>query len=279
METEDVSMSWPERVLGYAATRFPMLTWLPLAFFIALAAEPKDAWMPGQATVGLATLALTVLFQFRLWDDLEDVSADRVTHPDRVLSGAPSMTPFHALLGVGLASSLILTLLIGGGVAAAVLLLVDGALVFWYRWVRERVEHPLLRSHVALVKYPALIWVLGEATTQALSHRFLVALLIYLCFAVWELLHDARLATAAGAQVTLAVEMVTLSVAPAALGIALGSNPGVLTLRIAMALAAAATLGALLHRAIRRPGGCTRPAPVFATGLVQILLITLGDTP
>src|SRR5262245_21670264 len=66
------------------------------------------------ATLGLA---VTLLLQFRLWDDLEDLEHDRRSHPARVLVRADP-APFR-LACVVLGAANILALMIAGSRAAA----------------------------------------------------------------------------------------------------------------------------------------------------------------
>src|SRR5437870_9734138 len=85
METE-VLWNWSlEELIRYRRSRVPLRLYLPLAVFLTIAAQLTGR--QGTILTLLIDLALagTMLFQFRLWDDLTDRERDRLEHPERVL--------------------------------------------------------------------------------------------------------------------------------------------------------------------------------------------------
>jgi len=193
--------------LAWLRERYPLWPFLPLAVFLATAGQAGAlSWEP----LGLARgvlLALGLVLQFRLWDDLESLPADRLEHPRRVLSQARSLSSFLTLLGVSVALNTVLLLpspraLLGYAALCALAL-------GWYRWLAPRLGPGVLAAHGLLLKYPAFVVLLhladGEGTLPAL-----VPGLVYLCFCVHELLHDRRLLSRPGAPLLLKAEMLGL---------------------------------------------------------------------
>jgi len=83
----------------YCAERIPLRLFLPLAALLALAARVDAARSIPESIVD-AGILLLLMAQFRLWDDIADRPHDRIAHPERVLVGAPSDTPFRIACGV-----------------------------------------------------------------------------------------------------------------------------------------------------------------------------------
>src|SRR5262249_10817450 len=120
-----------------------------------------------------------------------------------------------------------------GGVALVVFLVLSGFFCEWYAVLRRGCRSPLLRAHVVLLKYPAIVYLLAAPAGLSPQPRFAVTLaLVYLTFCVYEGLHDDRLRTARASAV-LAVETVALA------AVALLTAPG-------RAAVLAAGLGAVL---------------------------------
>ena len=70
-------------VVNYLRERFRLRLFIPLALLIAAAAiVPPASWT--SFAIDFA-VALLLLAQFRMWDDLADRGRDRIEHPGRVL--------------------------------------------------------------------------------------------------------------------------------------------------------------------------------------------------
>src|SRR5262249_14602551 len=146
------------------------------------------------------------------WDDLADLPRDRHRHPARVLCRVTRLGPFRgllavtALLGVGL-----LSLHAGAGHRTVALGLLGSGLAGWYGWLRDLWPHPLVGYHVVLAKYPVFVYLLSPAPAGAssgFSWRLGVAMVIvYLCLAIDEALHDPELAWTRAGSLLVAVEM------------------------------------------------------------------------
>lgn len=208
-------------VFAWARTRLTPAAWPGAALVVLVAAGSWD--LP---------LALLLVAALRLLDDLLDLPHDRLAHPERALSRAPSTAPFAlallALLGAGLALTTRPLLLVG-----LVALLVAGARL------------PRAPRHLLVAaKYPALVLLLGGAPLAALA--------VGLAFAAHEVLHDPTLRPAGWPTAALALELAAL----------------VVLLPVALVLPGAALLGWLWARHRRQhPSGVWCRA-VFLPALV-----------
>jgi hypothetical protein len=160
---------------------------LPLARFGLLAVLLAGAACGGAlaSARGLAfiALALSLVAQCRLWDDLVDRGRDRSAHPERLLAVGAAAGPFAtAVVVLAAANATALGLLYGPqrALPAAVLF---AALALWYRRHRAR---GVLHAHMLLLKYPAFVLLLAASpfATQALA----VALVVYTAMCAFEIL-------------------------------------------------------------------------------------------
>jgi len=207
METAALFISTANTLSAYRRERFPAGIFLPLAVALAGAAVLASGPVSALAFALHVLLAGSLLFQFRLWDDLADRAHDRVTHPDRVLVRSESVAPFRLLLLVSAAGNLFALLLWHGlAIQLVVLLGLNAAGCVWYRLLRPWLPGPILGYHVVLLKYPAFVFLLGTPA-PALP---LAMVLVYLGLCVYEVLHDGRLRAVPGARAALAVETVAL---------------------------------------------------------------------
>lgn len=193
--------------LAWLRERYPLWRFLPLAVFLVTAAQARAlSWEP----MGLAhavLLALGLVLQFRLWDDLESLPEDRVEHPGRVLCQARSLTPFLALLGATAALNIALLrsapqALLGYAALCALALA-------WYRWLAPRLSRGALAAHGLLLKYPAFVVLLHSVLDEGPLPP-LAPVLVYLCLCVHELLHDRRLLSRPGMPLLLKAEVLAL---------------------------------------------------------------------
>jgi hypothetical protein len=206
----------------YRRTRFPLRLFVPLALFLALAA---DAVAPA-----VVALALSWLFQLRLADDLADRRRDALRHPDRVLVRAAA-GPFAALLALLAAGNVLLTAWLLPGPRWAEYLALTVLLQAWYFCVgappsgglpqpnRPGSRRPpeggtptsIPASLVVLLKYPALVYLLrdpGGRFAWPLAGRLA---LVYGCFVAYEILHDHRLCAGPEARVWLAASLALMT--------------------------------------------------------------------
>jgi hypothetical protein len=190
---------WSEESRAYVRERFPLALYVPLAVFLAVAAEVGSGAEPLAMRVRDVLLAWGLVFQFRLWDDLEDRERDRQERPERVLSRARSMRPFHRLVAVAVVGNVVLlglprpSLPVFAGYVA-----LQAAFVGWYAVLRHRLRWRVGAALVVLAKYPAFVALLAMPVGGAPAWRLPLAMaVVYLCFGAYELLHDERLRSSA----------------------------------------------------------------------------------
>src|SRR4029453_16720699 len=82
------------------------------------------------------TMALLLVVEFRLWDDLCDVEVDRLEHPDRVLCQLASLGPFWGLVILLAVINFGLAVIVRAWWAAAPLMGLHVLLAVWYGWGR-----------------------------------------------------------------------------------------------------------------------------------------------
>ena len=145
----------------------------------AAGGSPTPGWLPAACAA-----ALLLLFQFRLWDDLADVSRDRVEHPERFLPNWESTAVFRAAIWLAGAVNLLAIALLSGPLAALALLALNGGFALWYRLSAER-RGGLLGSLVVLLKYPVFTALLAPAPLAAIALAFSCAA-VYYVFCVYE---------------------------------------------------------------------------------------------
>jgi hypothetical protein len=193
--------------------RFSVWACLPLGLLLWLASQPAGL---AELTADAATsilFAVTLLLQLRLWDELEERGTNRPARPWR---GAGTGAP-------GGWVHLVLFIAVGGNAAylafafgifslpLAVFLVLNLVLLAWYGGLRSLFPGPVAASQVALLKYPAMVYLLGALTHPIPEPPLLLTMaLVYLAFSVFELLHDDQLRATSGSAWLLALSMALL---------------------------------------------------------------------
>jgi 4-hydroxybenzoate polyprenyltransferase len=174
-------------MIAYWRERFAPGRFVPAAVLLAMAATATSGGGANDWAVRTC-LALSLIAQFRIWDDLADRRRDRHMHPTRVLVAASSARPF-VLQAIALAAiNLALLAAIEGPAAARLLLAVNAAAAAYYVL---RTPHRTIGSDlVLLAKYPAFVLMLSG--TDARPGRLLLALATtYAAACAFEAWHDA----------------------------------------------------------------------------------------
>ncbi len=192
-----MSKSSIETLRQYIKSRLPARLYLPCAALLVIAGL-ADGQSVRVLELGVSyVLAWTLLLQFRLLDDLSDLPHDRHTHPDRVLVQATSLVPFCSLLVFsGLWNLSVITasfvLQKGAGHRLGGLLLLNVAGLLWYGLLRKIVRGRIVGYHVVAAKYPVFVFLLSGDGGKRWS-LLLTMTLVFLCFAIYEVLHDRSL--------------------------------------------------------------------------------------
>jgi len=202
-----------EELAGYLASRMPPGLYVPLAAFLAAAAFAATNSAIAWQWLWAVWLALLLVLQFRLWDDIADLEFDRIHNPDRVLCRTVNL---HRFYYVGGALALINGVLIGvsheglariGGFVTLCL-----AVLAWYRWRPRDSGYLLLNAHVILLKYPAIVWLITpESVSDKWLNFFCCLVSVYLVFSIYEILHDERLRMLRGIAWLLVTQMILVT--------------------------------------------------------------------
>jgi hypothetical protein len=175
-------------ITAWLRERFRPVVFVPTAFVIAAAAS-ASAGFNLQSLAQNTIVALLLLLQFRLWDDLADRPADAVAHPTRVMVNAQSTRPFQALcLAVALVNIGIAIQSHESTLAVSTLLALNAALGLWYA-LRSR--RSIAGDQLLLAKYPAFVVVVaGDHALAAPLTMAIGAAAIYAGASIYEAWHD-----------------------------------------------------------------------------------------
>jgi hypothetical protein len=160
-----------------------------MALFLVLAAEASGQERSAAGLLQwpiMLLLSYSMILQWRLWDDLKDRAQDQEKHPGRLLCQASDMKPFYTVL-------IIQTLLNGLAVllyqqTAHHLAVYTGAILLFFWWYRLRPEtaaHGLINSHLILLKYPLISWLIAEQVQYPV-----ILISVYLSCIALEFSHD-----------------------------------------------------------------------------------------
>lgn len=199
-------------LLRYQKSRVPWRVFASLALFLCVASA-TGCWPIEVAEWCLRwILALCLVVQFRLWDDLADVESDRVLHPSRVLCQAHSHQVFWRILGTLWIVNSVLIATFKSYTSLGVFLVLNVAYVLWYSMPRKVSNDHVIVHSMVLVKYPVFVFLLNGSHTDTrlgLSHCYGM-LATFLCFCAYELQHDERLRVNRHVASLLACEFSTL---------------------------------------------------------------------
>ena len=203
-------MSSIKMIHAYWRERYPVSIFVPFASLIAAVGFAAGGSLPTvrDALMG-CVVAYTLVFVFRVADDLADLASDRLRHPGRVLVQASSVTPI-VMLAFVLAAGDVMIILWQPRPAErlTVLAAMSLFLLLWYV-VRARLRSaPLASAHVILVKYP-VVSLLTCANWDYLrlptALPFFAALYLGMC--IYEQLHDRAVRDSRGGTWIFAAEV------------------------------------------------------------------------
>lgn len=187
METEVSSSSAAADLIAYGRERIVRWRVAALAFLIVGLAFYVEE--PGGALDALARtgLALLLIAQFRLWDDLADRGYDSVHHPTRVLVRSRATGWFWAAFALlAMAAAAAIGILRSG---PAALQIYPGLMVLLAGVYHGPLRLPrVIRAQLVLLKYPAFVLLLAAPgfSTPAL----LAGVVAYLVLSVFEWYDD-----------------------------------------------------------------------------------------
>lgn len=210
------SKSFAEPLALWFGTRMPAGRFAALTTLVVVAAA-----MAGTVHVGWVApaciIALLLIFQFRLWDDLADAPRDRLDHPERVLPRCASDTVFPTAICLSAGINLIAILMLSGVLAGMLLLLLNIVFAAWYRrGISKRIG--FAGAHFVLLKYPAFVVLLAPRPVDATSLALACAA-VYFALGAYEMIHDPRHRREHAAIRLIAAELAVLVIACALLAL------------------------------------------------------------
>ncbi len=199
-------------LLRYQKTRIPWVIFAPLALFLCVASA-TGRW-PFDAAAWCLNwgMALSLVVQFRLWDDLADVGSDRLIHPGRVLCQTKSLQIFWGILGLLLIVNTLLIASYKSTHSLGVFLILNVSYLMWYSIPRKLNSDMIVSHSIVLAKYPVFVFLLSgshaaERAGLQLGYGMVVT---FLCFCAYELQTDQRLRATHHATSLLAYEFFAL---------------------------------------------------------------------
>lgn len=198
MEIEVLSKFLVIDLWHYIRTRLLCLRMLLLLLFLLLLSRvPRP---PSEITGWLlwdTLLMTTLLFQFRLWDDLADIEQDQRHSPDRILVKTEYRTHFRILTGVVAGLNALLILQLSTWISLVIFGLLTGGLWLWYHYP-QRHTFPILSFHIVLLKYPIFIELISAqerpvSMNVSMTNRITVPALAYLALCLYEVSSDPSL--------------------------------------------------------------------------------------
>jgi hypothetical protein len=174
-------------VSGYWRERFPLWLFVPVAGALAAVAPDRGAT---RAWLLDSLFALSLLAQFRLWDDLADRAADAQLHPSRVLVRACDVSNYEVLCtALGLTNLLVASLRGPDFTSLGVLIALDAAFGTWYAC---REAHTPWGDLLLLSKYPMFVLIVAAGPARDLAALVPDLLTVYIAACVFEVVHDPR---------------------------------------------------------------------------------------
>ena len=199
-------------LLRYQKTRIPWVIFAPLALFLCVASATGRWPLDAAAWCLNWGMALSLVVQFRLWDDLADVGSDRLIHPGRVLCQSKSLQIFWGILGLLLIVNALLSASFKSTHSLGVFLILNVSYLMWYSILRKLTSNRIVSHSIVLAKYPVFVYLLSgphsaERAGLQLGYGMVVT---FLCFCAYELQHDQRLRATHHATSLLAYEFFAL---------------------------------------------------------------------
>ena len=269
--------SWIRKPQQYLRTRFPARLYVPCATFLVIAGLASGRTLPMVELALACVLALTLLLQFRLLDDLSDLAHDRRFHPERVLSQAVSLVPFYLLLTICLLVNLALVAVQPGPRYRLVILVVlNAGAVLWYYGLRRILSGKVIGYHIVIGKYPLFVFLLSGDGGD-MWRLFLAMAAVYLCFSMYEALHDRQLHTVPRAATSLTIEIGALfAVSVLMTSEIIGGKPSIVILQGLLGVFSLLALSEMFCRRRVHLDSAKTGYAVFILGFALILNFSLG---
>ena len=180
------------RLLQYRHERLPVRLVLTVAFLLTTTAAFVSGAINFQKLASDLMLAILLVSQFRLWDDLQDVDSDRVEHPNRVLCRQTSLRQFQLAIAILFVINSTAVFASRAFNTAIGFVATNIAFFIWYHKLRSFFR-PSMNTIFVLSKYPAFLFVLanGSESRQTLSVA-VTMIIVFAAACVYEVLHNIR---------------------------------------------------------------------------------------
>ena len=180
----------------YQQERFKLSLFIPLTLYltvIGLSISPREL-APTQY-LSSVILCISLIFLFRLWDDLLDLNFDRIHHPDRILTKQFNLSVFWKFSLLLLLLSFFLIRIQAGQYHNAI-----GFLIFCLIYFIV-VSHlsPKFRGvpglhQIPLLKYPIYLLFInphfGGANKFVITHQWTYLVAVFFVAGIYEVMHD-----------------------------------------------------------------------------------------
>ena len=260
----------------------PVLLLGSLTMFLC-SASLATGW-PAAASTWMLNIVLAALciMQFRLWDDLSDVDSDRAIFPERVLCQANSLVGFRIVLGLLFAVNVILLAAYKSELQLITFLVLNFLLLAWYS-VRGRMRFSSVFSHsIVLLKYPVFVYLLGSNAVgrESMVNSSYAMSLTFLCFCIYELVHDNRVGPIKHVHQWLMIELVAMVlVGIFILNDLIGRSQMLVVVHTGLVVMGIVVLARLFQRSRNEVPPGRWCYAVFSVGLVWLLNYALASYP
>jgi 4-hydroxybenzoate polyprenyltransferase len=188
-------MSTLDLLVIYLRQRVRARVLIPLALLLALSGWllVPSAGFDARDFLAAAARAFLFTLAFRVWDDLEDRTADRARHPNRVMTSSTRTAPFLALVAILTAAAVISLLPLSEPLARCVAIaLAVAVLSVWYSTRRSENWNRVAGGHIVLVKYPAIAYAVAPSLPATSGFGRTAAVLggLYALICVYEYVDD-----------------------------------------------------------------------------------------
>ncbi len=253
-----------------------------LTMFLCTAAL-ATGW-PAAASTWLLNISLATLLvaQFRLWDDLSDIAGDQVLVPQRVLCRTKSLVGFRIVLGLLFTVNVTLLATYKSGLSLIAFLILNFLVFAWYT-IRGQLTFNSVFSHtIVLLKYPVFVYLLSSHAGG--RERILTAVyamsVTFLCFCIYELLHDHRVSSIKHAHQLLMLElMAVVLVGFLILKDLIGKSELLAVVQFGLVVVGSVVLIRLLQRSLNQVPPGRWCYAVFLVGFVWLLNYALASYP
>jgi hypothetical protein len=163
---------------------------LSVAALLTIAATVVSGRWPVADVLWNVVLAGFLVIQFRLWDDLNDINNDRISHPDRVLCRLAAHSHFQIVAMILFVLNSIALSLTKSLHTVTVFAVLNGTFLLWYRALRDWFG-TFLHVHFVLTKYPVFAFLIsGEPLSGRKASVVLMLTVVYGGACIYEFVHN-----------------------------------------------------------------------------------------